>query len=120
MGLRLIQPTMRFTLILFLLALVFSLGGPASYAAVANPALPMADSDEGCGSQLQTNCPFLCQPASALAQARQQITPKPLPSCADGGVRGGTPAVISGRTWSPVTAIGLGPPPYLNFLRLLL
>lgn len=120
MALRLIQSAMRFAITLFLLVLALSLGVPASYAALTNPGHSVADSDKECESRIRADCPFMCQPASALAQARQLIAAKPLPSCADGGVRCGKPAAISRETRSPVAAIGLGPPAYLIFRRLLL
>ena len=120
MAVRLIQPMMRFTLALFLLALALPLGASASYATAMSPGFAAPDSDEVCRSQLQNDCRFMCQPASAIARAREQIAANPLPSFLDGGIPGGKPAAIWRETWSPIATIAPGPPAYLSFRRLLL
>ena len=117
---RVVEPMMRFTLALFFLALALPLGAPASYATAVSPGFAAADSDEVCRSQLQNDCHFMCQPASAVARAREQIAAKLLPSCLDGGIPGVKPAANWRETWSPIATIALGPPAYLNFRRLLL
>ena len=120
MPIRLIQPTMRFIALLFSFAVVLVLTTPASYASVTSPASLAFDGNQGCGSQMESGCPSLCQPAPAVAHQVKQITSKPLPAWSDGGIRASTPAAIPRATWPLVTTTRPGPPTYLTFRRLLL
>jgi len=119
MAFRLIQRAMRISALLLVLAIGFSLGMPVS-AVPVSPAVSVAALEEGCGASFGAGCLLMCRQAPAGAQAQHQIGAQPLPACIDTAVWSSAAAVIWRDAWSPTAPVGIGPPAYLTFRRLLL
>jgi hypothetical protein len=119
MAFRPIQRAMRISALLLLLAMGFSFGATASAAVPVSPAVSVAASDEGCGASFGAACLLMCRQAPAGAQGHHQTGAQPLPACMDTAARSGA-AVVWRDAWSPTATVGIGPPAYLTFRRLLL
>lgn len=120
MAFRLIQRAMRVSALLLVLAIGFSLGAPAAAVTPVSQGVSLAALDEGCDAFLGAGCLLMCRQAPPGAQSHHQIGAQPLPPCMDNAVWSRAGAVIWRDAWSPTATVGIGPPAYLSFRRLLL
>lgn len=121
MASRLVLTVMRISALLLFLATALGLGAPASAAVAVEAAGPMAGSGEGCSAPLfDAGCHLLCRQAPAGTNAHHQLAAKPPPTCVNTAAWSGTPVVARRDARSPIPSVGIGPPDYLRFLRLLL
>lgn len=120
MAFRLIQRAMRIRALLLLLAIGVSFAAPAAAVTPLSRDVSLAALEEGCGAALGAGCLLMCRQAPAGAQGHHQIGAQPLPPCVDNTVSSGPAAAVWQDAWSPTATVGIGPPAYLAFRRLLL
>jgi hypothetical protein len=110
---------MRFAAVFLLLAGALFVSAPGAHASTADREQAVVAWEAGCDVG-QGDCPFMCQSAPAFAAHQQSATAKPLSWALTSATPMGAPAVISRESPLHSAAIGLGPPLYLSFHRLLL